>query len=67
MKHLYEMVRELSNRGFYGKLEIEFKNGKPYLGIRSEKVLFDRPMVETLRTATNNADEKLTSKFKAIK
>lgn len=66
-KHLYAMVRDLSNRGFYGKLEIEFKNGQPYLGIRSEKVLFDRPMVEMLRPALINADEKLTTKFKAAK
>jgi hypothetical protein len=44
LKELFELVRELSNRGFWGKLEIEFKNGKPYLGVRSEKILFDQPM-----------------------
>ena len=66
-KHLYDVVRELSKRGFYGKLEIEFKNGKPYLGIRSEKILFDRPMVESLRPALASADEKLTNNYKAAK
>ena len=66
-KYLNEMVRDLAKRGFYGTLEIEFKNGKPHIGVRSEKVLFDRPMVEPLRPALVGADEKLTQKYKAAK
>jgi uncharacterized protein YueI len=51
-KHLFEMVRDLARKGFYGTLQIEFKNGKPYLGTKMERVLFDRPMVQQLRSTS---------------
>jgi uncharacterized protein YueI len=46
-QELWKMVNELAKKHFYGTLEIEFKNGKPYLGVKKEKVLFDRPMVQS--------------------
>ena len=49
LKNLISMLNELARKGFYGTLQVEFRNGKPYLGLRTEKVIFDRPMVEQIK------------------
>jgi hypothetical protein len=56
-KELWKMIQELGQKGFYGTLQIEFRNGKPYMGLRTEKVLFDRPMVQSLGSSSTKLSE----------
>jgi len=57
-KELFDMLKELGRRGFYGTFQVEFRNGKPYLGLKTEKVLLDRPMVVPLRETPFKYEQK---------
>ncbi len=65
-KQLFNMIQELMCKKFYGTLEIEFKNGRPYLGVQSETILFDRPMSEKF-SAGSSPSEINTKNIRAIK
>jgi hypothetical protein len=43
LKKVILMFEDLAKKRFYGTVQIEFRAGRPYLGLRTEKLLFDKP------------------------
>lgn len=40
IRKVLDFLKDLATREFYGTVQIEFRKGIPYLGLRTEKVLF---------------------------